>query len=60
MQLLFEVSQALYDVTDFVNIKDDENREIAHLISRFVEMVRKFHLQYYETNEYLLFYVKLF
>ncbi|KFK35912.1 hypothetical protein AALP_AA4G052500 [Arabis alpina] len=39
VQLLFEVSQALYDATDFVNIKDDDNRQTAHLISRFVEMV---------------------
>lgn len=39
MQLLFEVSQALYDATDFVNIKDDDNRQTSHLISRFVEMV---------------------
>ncbi|KAL9309260.1 putative vacuolar protein sorting-associated protein [Arabidopsis thaliana] len=39
VQLLFEVSQALYDATDFVNIKDDDNRQTSHLISRFVEMV---------------------
>ncbi|CAH2036358.1 unnamed protein product [Thlaspi arvense] len=39
VQLLFEVSQTLYDATDFVNIKDDDNRQTAHLISRFVEMV---------------------
>ncbi|KAL1207085.1 hypothetical protein V5N11_004293 [Cardamine amara subsp. amara] len=39
VQFLFEVSQALYDATDFVNIKDDDNRQTAHLISRFVEMV---------------------
>lgn len=44
MQLLFEVSQGLYDATDFVNIKDDDNRQTSHLISRFVEMVPKFHL----------------
>lgn len=39
VQLLFEVSQGLYDATDFVNIKDDDNRQTSHLISRFVEMV---------------------
>ncbi|EOA39618.1 hypothetical protein CARUB_v10008246mg [Capsella rubella] len=39
VQLLFEVSQALYDATDFVTIKDDDNRQTSHLISRFVEMV---------------------
>ncbi|CAA7048419.1 unnamed protein product [Microthlaspi erraticum] len=39
VQLLFEVSQALYDATDFINVKDDDNRQTAHLISRFVEMV---------------------
>ncbi|KAL0796841.1 hypothetical protein Bca101_068218 [Brassica carinata] len=39
VQLLFEVSQGLYDATDFVNIKDDDNRQISHLVSRFVEMV---------------------
>uniref|UniRef100_A0A1J3E3C4 UPF0505 protein n=1 Tax=Noccaea caerulescens TaxID=107243 RepID=A0A1J3E3C4_NOCCA len=39
VQLLFEVSQALYDATDFINVKDDNNRQTAHLISRFVEMV---------------------
>ncbi|CAL9218434.1 unnamed protein product [Arabidopsis halleri] len=39
VQFLFEVSQALYDATDFVNIKDDDNRQTSHLISRFVEMV---------------------
>ncbi|WZY96968.1 hypothetical protein YC2023_069297 [Brassica napus] len=38
VQLLFEVSQGLYDATDFVNIKDDDNRQSSHLISRFVEM----------------------
>lgn len=59
MQLLFEVSQALYDATDFINIKDDNNRQTAHLISRFVEMVPKFHLRYYEINEFFLFCVRL-
>ncbi|ESQ30399.1 hypothetical protein EUTSA_v10011218mg [Eutrema salsugineum] len=39
VQLLFEVSQALYDATDFLNIKDDDNLQTAHLISHFVEMV---------------------
>ncbi|XP_020868718.1 UPF0505 protein isoform X1 [Arabidopsis lyrata subsp. lyrata] len=39
VQFLFEVSQALYDATDFVHIKDDDNRQTSHLISRFVEMV---------------------
>lgn len=44
VQLLFEVSQGLYDAIDFVNIKDDDNRQTSHLISRFVEMVPKLHL----------------
>ncbi|CAN8303023.1 unnamed protein product [Cochlearia groenlandica] len=39
IQFLFEISQALYDATDFVNIMDDDNRHTSYLISRFVEMV---------------------
>lgn len=38
IQLLFEISQALHDDLDFVNVKDDDNQP-AHLISRFVHMV---------------------
>ncbi|GMN51638.1 hypothetical protein TIFTF001_020788 [Ficus carica] len=38
IQLLFEISQALYDGIDFVNVKDADNQP-ARLISRFVNMV---------------------
>ncbi|XP_059443996.1 uncharacterized protein LOC132175919 isoform X2 [Corylus avellana] len=38
IQMLFEISQALHDDLDFVNVKDDDNHP-AHLISRFVRMV---------------------
>ncbi|GMY31180.1 VPS35 endosomal protein sorting factor-like isoform X1 [Fagus crenata] len=38
IQLLFEVSQALHDDVDLVNMKDDDNQP-ARLISRFVHMV---------------------
>lgn len=38
IQLLFEISQALYDGIDFVNVKDADN-EPARLISHFVNMV---------------------
>ncbi|KAF3453419.1 hypothetical protein FNV43_RR03859 [Rhamnella rubrinervis] len=38
IQLLFEISQALHDDMDFLNVKDDDNQP-AHLISRFVCMV---------------------
>lgn len=43
IQLLFEISQALHDDLDFVNVKDDDNQP-AHLISRFVHMVNNFML----------------
>ncbi|XP_024021674.1 UPF0505 protein [Morus notabilis] len=38
IQLLFEISQALYDAIDFVNVKDADNQP-GRLISRFVNMV---------------------
>ncbi|XP_019058397.1 PREDICTED: UPF0505 protein [Tarenaya hassleriana] len=38
VQLLFDVSQSLYDATDF-NIKNDDNQRQSQLISRFIEMV---------------------
>ncbi|PON91931.1 Suppressor of white apricot protein [Trema orientale] len=38
IQLLFEISQALYDGIDFLNVKDAGNQP-ARLISRFVNMV---------------------
>jgi hypothetical protein len=41
IQMLFEISQALHDDLDFVNVKDDDNHP-AHLISRFVHMVNNF------------------
>jgi hypothetical protein len=41
IQLLFEVSQALHDDVDLVNMKDDDNQP-ARLISRFVHMVNNF------------------
>lgn len=41
IQLLFEVSVALHDDLDCVNVKDDDNQP-AHLISRFVHMVNNF------------------
>lgn len=39
IQLLFEISQALHDDIDFLNVKDEDNQP-ARLISRFVCMVR--------------------
>ncbi|XP_050216619.1 uncharacterized protein LOC126667645 [Mercurialis annua] len=39
IQLLFEISQSLHDGIDFANMKDDENQQPAHLISRFVQIV---------------------
>ncbi|KAM7251968.1 hypothetical protein ACFE04_023851 [Oxalis oulophora] len=39
IQWLFEISQALHDDIDFVNVKDDDYQQPAHLISRFVRMV---------------------
>ncbi|XP_042519165.1 VPS35 endosomal protein sorting factor-like [Macadamia integrifolia] len=39
VQLLFEISQALHDGIDFSSIKDDDNQQPVHLISRFVQMV---------------------
>lgn len=41
IQLLFEISVALHDDLDCVNVKDDDNQP-ARLISRFVHMVNKF------------------
>ncbi|XP_062077630.1 uncharacterized protein LOC133782367 isoform X4 [Humulus lupulus] len=38
IQLLFEISQALYDGIEFANVKDADNQP-ARLISRFVNMV---------------------
>ncbi|KAL5548437.1 hypothetical protein UlMin_003668, partial [Ulmus minor] len=38
IQLLFEISQALHDGVDFLNVKDADNQP-AHIISRFVNMV---------------------
>ncbi|XP_048321311.2 uncharacterized protein LOC107432545 [Ziziphus jujuba] len=38
IQLLFEISQALHDDIDFLNVKDEDNQP-ARLISRFVCMV---------------------
>ncbi|GMJ05078.1 hypothetical protein like AT1G50730 [Hibiscus trionum] len=39
IQLLFEISQALHDDSDVVNMKNDDNQQQARLISRFVRMV---------------------
>ncbi|KAL5548438.1 hypothetical protein UlMin_003669 [Ulmus minor] len=38
IQMLFEISQALHDGVDFLNVKDADNQP-ARLISRFVNMV---------------------
>ncbi|XP_031105596.1 VPS35 endosomal protein sorting factor-like isoform X2 [Ipomoea triloba] len=39
IQFLFEVSRALHDEINLLSKRDDENREAACLISRFVNMV---------------------
>lgn len=42
IHFLFEVSQALHDGVDFLNIKADEHQHSAQLISRFVNIVHSF------------------
>lgn len=39
IQFLFEVSQALHDGIDFSNMRNDDNKQSARLISRFVDKV---------------------
>lgn len=41
IQFLFEISQALHDDENFVNVKDDSNQP-ARLISSFVSLVTNF------------------
>lgn len=38
IELLFEISQALNDSSDFANVKGDDSQP-AHLLSRFVQLV---------------------
>lgn len=40
IQFLFEVSRALHDEINLLSKRDDENREAASLISRFLNMVK--------------------
>ncbi|XP_026448170.1 UPF0505 protein-like isoform X3 [Papaver somniferum] len=39
IRVLFEFSQTLHQGLDFANIKDDQQQQSAHLISRFIQMV---------------------
>ena len=59
IQLLFEISQALYDGIDFVNVKDDDNQP-ARLISRFVNMVTysdvHFTLYVFQLRTYIIYF----